>query len=78
MQQKPHDLNDQNFRPNWINFVRTPIERLASLFYYSKCPHKERPGEFLKRIEKEVKVNNESTKEEKHHHNKRSLHRVTN
>ena len=27
-------------RPNWINFVREPIDRIVSSYYYQKCQTK--------------------------------------
>ena len=36
-------------RPNWINFVRSPIERHASQFYFNAYPHEE-PNTLLKNL----------------------------
>ena len=40
-------------RPNWINFVRSPIERLISQFYFGKNS-KLNPNKTLQAKEKEV------------------------
>ena len=49
---KPILLNN---RPNWINFVRSPIERLVSLLYYHKCvPSELKPVHFLKRYDPQI------------------------
>ena len=44
-------------RPNWINFVRQPIERLVSQFYFFKEPQ-ENPNTLLTKVLKEIAANN--------------------
>ena len=34
---------EKHERPNWINIVRQPIERLNSLYYVTRC-HKDKNG----------------------------------
>ena len=60
-------------RPNWINFVREPIERLVSLYYFIKCHPKERPNDLLFKTEMEMASNFTSPE---NHRLKRSLTQV--
>ena len=48
-------------RPNWINFARSPIERLISQFYFDKNS-KLKPNNILQAKEKEVSRKFKSTK----------------
>ena len=52
-------------RPNWINFVRSPIERLASQFYFCARTVKNAgngANAVLKKLEKELACNQTSEK----------------
>ena len=55
---------EEHERPNWINVVRPPIERLVSLFYFFK-EKKETPMQSLAKILKDLtgKSNNQIHKE---------------
>ena len=46
-------------RPNWINFVRQPIERIQSSYYFGqKChPNDMNPNEFLVQLEQTIASN---------------------
>ena len=44
-------------RPNWINFVRQPIERLVSLFYFFKDPQED-ANILLTKVLHEIAANN--------------------
>ena len=44
-------------RPNWINFVRQPIERLVSLFYFFKHPQED-ANILLTKVLQEIAANN--------------------
>ena len=67
---------EEHERPNWINVVRPPIERLVSLFYFFK-ENKENPKHILrkflrdftgksdKQINKELESINKNKKDEK-------------
>ena len=52
-------------RPNWINFVRQPIERLVSQFYYFKIKQREFPLQILTKVLKDFtgKSDNQIKKE---------------
>ena len=64
---------EEHERPNWINFVREPIERLVSLYYFIKCHPKERPNDLLFKTEMEMTSNFTSTED---HRLKRSFTQV--
>ena len=52
-------------RPNWINFVRSPIERLASQFYfcaYPPPPDNKNGIMALQKLEKELACKQTSAK----------------
>ena len=41
-------------RPNWINFVRQPIERLVSHFYYFKHQKEQKPHAILTKVLQDI------------------------
>ena len=45
-------------RPNWINFVRKPIDRIVSLYYFHKCHPEGRPiGRAFKKTQEYIESN---------------------
>ena len=49
-------------RPNWINFARSPIERLISQFYFDKNS-KLNPNKILQAKEKEVVLKKQKSRQ---------------
>ena len=56
---------EEHERPNWINVVRPPIERLVSQFYHFKNKKKENPLQILTKVLKDLtgKSHNQIQKE---------------
>ena len=52
-------------RPNWINFARSPIERLISQFYFDKNS-KLNPNKILQAKEKEVVLKKQKSRQPRH------------